>query len=178
MNTDVKNALGKIYDNLKQLFEVAEPVQVVAATPYVLADGTPIEVEALEVGKVVLVGGQPAPEGSHTLADGQVIVTDAEGVITAINPAVEPVVEEPVAMESEEVALLKAQIAELMAKLAVLEAKEVELGDYKKKQEEKMNALFEAVKILADQPVAAPAQAAPNNFESAKPNFVTILKTK
>lgn len=53
---------------------------------YTLADGTPIEVSALEVGGTVIVGDAPAPAGEHTLSDGTVIVVDELGVITELKP--------------------------------------------------------------------------------------------
>jgi len=56
---------------------------------YTLADGTPIEVSSLEVGGTVIVGDAPAPEGEHTLSDGQVITVDELGVITELKPKME-----------------------------------------------------------------------------------------
>lgn len=78
----------------KQLFDVnpatpPAPVQTEATPAYTLADGTPVEIDKLEVGGIVMVAGLPAAEGEHELSDGTKITTDANGVITLVTPKVE-----------------------------------------------------------------------------------------
>ena len=60
------------------------PVEAPAKLSYKLADGTEIEVSALELGGLVTVAGQPAPAGEHMLDDGTKIVVDTAGVITEV----------------------------------------------------------------------------------------------
>lgn len=113
---------------------------------YVLKSGAKVKVDKLEVGgKVMLVddaGNEtPAPAGEHELADGMVIVLDETSTIVEIK---EPEAEEAPAPVEEE---LKKKIEEMKAEIE-------KLGDYKKKQEEKMaevEAKFsQAIKDLSD----------------------------
>ena len=60
------------------------PVQMMETT---LKDGTPVKVDRLEVGGVVMVNDAPAPAGEHELADGTKIVVGEGGVITEIEAA-------------------------------------------------------------------------------------------
>lgn len=90
----IKEQLAELIKGVKQKFSVEPPAPPAPAptamNKYTLADGTEVEIEALEVGKPVMVGGNPAPEGSHTLQDGTVITVDAAGVITDIKAAPMP----------------------------------------------------------------------------------------
>lgn len=99
-------------NKVKELFSqistaLAGPAPEAPATPapnmpagnqYTLADGTPVTIEELEVGKPVTINGQPAPEGTHTLQDGTQITVDASGIISAITPAVSGDMSTPEAM--------------------------------------------------------------------------------
>ena len=60
------------------------PVQMMETT---LKDGTPVKVDRLEVGGVVMVNDAPAPAGEHELADGTKIVVGEGGAITEIEAA-------------------------------------------------------------------------------------------
>jgi len=60
------------------------PVQMMETT---LKDGTPVKVDRLEVGGVVMVNDAPAPAGEHELADGTKIVVGEGGVITEVEAA-------------------------------------------------------------------------------------------
>ncbi|MBM3417472.1 MAG: hypothetical protein FJY17_00950 [Bacteroidetes bacterium] len=112
-----QEALQKI----KAMF--AEPVVVpeVAVSQfaeYVLASGSKVRIDKLEVGgKVSLVdeNGQeaPAPAGEHILADGSVIVLDEMGIILEIKT---PEVEVP----ETEVELLKKRVTEMEAQISEL----------------------------------------------------------
>lgn len=113
---------------------------------YVLKSGAKVKVDKLEVGGHVLLvddagNESPAPAGEHELADGMVIVLDETSTIVEIK---EPQAEEAPAPVEEE---LKKKIEEMKAEIE-------KLGDYKKKQEEKMaevEAKFsQAIKDLSD----------------------------
>ena len=113
---------------------------------YVLKSGAKVKVDKLEVGgKVMLVDDagneSPAPAGEHELADGMVIVLDEASTIVEIK---EPQTEEAPAPAEEE---LKKKIEEMKAEIE-------KLGDYKKKQEEKMaeveTKFSQAIKDLSD----------------------------
>ena len=72
---------NEILQKIKVFLGLAE----MPSPAYTLADGTPIECSALEVGGTVMIGGAPAPAGDYTLSDGQTLSVDASGVITALN---------------------------------------------------------------------------------------------
>lgn len=116
-----------------------------------LADGTVVEVEKLEVGFPVLVVAEdgsttPAPEGEHILEDGTKIKVDALGVISEILPADE--VETP---EAEDVADIPVAAAEV--EIEIGEEEEEEETPIKdaviSKIEENMKMLFSAIEEVA-----------------------------
>lgn len=102
MSTTLKDRLDKIkgaFEVLAAKFNAAEPtptpdpIPAKMSTEYKTADGqTVLSISALEVGGDVMVGETAAPDGTHTLEDGTVIVT-VGGKITEVK-GVEPVIEE------------------------------------------------------------------------------------
>jgi hypothetical protein len=72
---------NEILNKIKVFLGLAEET----SPAFTLADGTPIEVSALEVGGTVMIGGMVAPAGEYTLSDGQTLVVDETGLITALN---------------------------------------------------------------------------------------------
>ena len=172
--SEIKSILKSIGDTISVL--LAEQPAPVAPQPqaqpaqnfggYMLQDGTPIEVESLEPGKVVMINGAPAPAGEHILSDGTKIELDEMGVIVEISaPEVEPA---PAAAPVEQAA----PQFDAAAKFAEVEAAfSAQIGELKaavEKQNQVINQLFEAVKQMADLPVAqAPVQPA-QTFETAE----------
>jgi len=141
-----QEALLKIKAMFAEAAETPEVPAVASFAEYALASGAKVKVDKLEVGgKVMLVDDagneSPAPAGEHELADGMVIVLDETSTIVEIK---EPQAEEAPAPVEEE---LKKKIEEMKAEIE-------KLGDYKKKQEEKMaevEAKFsQAIKDLSD----------------------------
>jgi ATP-dependent Clp protease protease subunit len=104
-----KSIVAKIQRLFKALVDGEQP----KALTTTLEDGTEvtIETEAAEpaVGDVVTVNGESAPDGSHTLADGSVIVTEG-GVITEVVMA-------SYKEDEEEMEALKAENSRLTAEL-------------------------------------------------------------
>lgn len=186
--SEIKSILKGIGETIKVL--LAEQPAPVAPQPeaqpaqnfagYMLQDGTPIEVESLEPGKVVMINGAPAPAGEHILSDGTKIELDQMGVIIEIEA---PEVEQP---EAAPVAAPVAQAApqfDAQARFAEVEAAfSAQISELKAavdQQNQVINQLFEAVKQMADLPVAqAPVQPA-QTFESAedkRAGLVNFLK--
>lgn len=105
---------------IKQLFAepVAEAPAEAPAPPkeYQLADGTSVLIDVLDIGGRVVInspdGPVPAPAGTHTLMDGQVLTVDESGTITAIEVPAEAA---PVDEVMNKVAALEAQLAEIKA---------------------------------------------------------------
>lgn len=121
---DKLDAFGtKMTAILKEVF--SSPVNM--SVP--LKDGSVIDIEAMPgedlVGKMATLENVPAPAGEHELADGQVIVVDANGMITEVKPAMTPA--EKLQMENEalkaEIAALKNQNTTAEAALAEVQAK-------------------------------------------------------
>ncbi|CAB4122115.1 hypothetical protein UFOVP19_59 [uncultured Caudovirales phage] len=174
-----KEALAQI----KALFEDMPQVQAPAAAPvapevtkvqmaeYSLADGTKVQISALEVGGTVqMADGTPAPLGEYKLMDGTSVQVDETGTIIEVaSPKEDTMPEEPVApaapvapaQDTQAMAeVLKAEFAtqksELEAKVAALESK-VKQGF------EQVAILVEA---LSNTPTAEPTQKAANAFQS------------
>lgn len=98
----------------------AEPNEVVSLE-LSTATGDTINVER-EEGEVQVGDKTDAAEGEVTLADGRVLVIDADGVITEIKPA-----EEDTTEEENELEALKAQVAQLTEQLNTANAQVAQL---------------------------------------------------
>ena len=156
----IKEQLAELIKGVKQKFSV-DPAPAPAPAPapvtmnkYTLADGTEVEIEALEVGKPVMVGGNTAPEGSHTLQDGTVITVDAAGVITDIKAA--PM---PPAMDDMN-KYVKMAVDEALAKIPQSFGKDElkSLTDRLAKAEAVNKDLFAAIELLCKEPEVQPLQ--------------------
>lgn len=196
MNAEIKNTLQEIGNVIKQLFAEApapvEPAAPAAAfSPYQLQDGTAIEVEALEVGKLVKVNGAPAPAGEHILSDGTKIEVDAAGIITEISaPEPEMPAEASAAAPQfnaeEKFAELQSAYDQKFAEQAELINKQNQAFEQHKQEFAKLHGAFkqliEVVGKLAEAPVAEPVTPAPNNFSTQKQDLASsinsILKNK
>ena len=145
--TDKTNILKTI----KILLGMSEDLPVSPA--YTLADGTPIEVSALEVGGTVVVGDMPAPAGEHELSDGTKITTDIAGIITDIK-APEIMSTDPAAPAQEGEAVPTAATIENMVdeavKKAVDEAVGQAMGKYATKMQAQEKGLKTAVQLLEE----------------------------
>ena len=153
------NTAKEILQKIKAIFEEVPPVPPAApvepvqleAKEYSLADGTKVMIDKLEVGGLVTVEGNPAPEGTHMLADGSSVLLDAAGAIVAITPAE---VEEPEVMQDARVDALQTQLA----------AQEKEIT----KQKQAFIELVSLVEKLAEEPAVAPIEPQKNQFSKPK----------
>lgn len=120
INQIMSNFLAKMEAKVKALLNQTD--SEIKNLDTTLEDGTAIMVEgdSVEVGYAVTLveTGEPAPDGTHTLADGTVIET-VGGVITAVTPAA--VAEEPTTEQ------LAAENAELKASIEALTAENTEI---------------------------------------------------
>ena len=178
----VKAKLGEIK---KLLF--ADAQKFVEAT---LVDGTLVSVEpAVEVGAVVSVIGEggemlPAPDGSHELQDGTLIVTEG-GLIVEIVAVTEAPAEpaeaaaepnKPAALSVDDIqakvmAKVSQSIAERINSMKFAAAKDV--AALKKENAELKKALGELADVFeafATAPVAEPKKKVNNPFKSETPN--------
>lgn len=178
----VKAKLGEIK---KLLF--ADAQKFVEAT---LVDGTVVSVEpAVEVGAVVSVIGEggeqlPAPDGSHELQDGTLIVTEG-GLIVEIVAVTEAPAEpaeaaaetnKPAALSVDDIqaavmAKVSQSIAERINSMKFAAAKDVaalkkENGELKKA----LGELADVFEAFVTAPVAEPKKKVTNPFKADKPN--------
>ncbi len=166
------------------VFADATPQKFVEAT---LVDGTVVSVEpALEVGAVVSVigdGGEmlPAPDASHELQDGTLVVTEG-GIIVEIVAVTEAPAEaaaepnKPAALSVDDIqaavmAKVSQSIAERINSMKFAAAKDVaalkkENGELKKA----LGELADVFEAFATAPVDEPKKKVSNPFKAEKPN--------
>lgn len=150
---------------------VAEKVTKVQMAEYSLADGTKVQISALEVGGMVqMADGTPAPMGEYNLMDGTSIQVDETGAIIQIaSPKEDVVVEEPVAPAT--------PVAPAQDTQAMAEALKAEFAEQKSQLEKKISELeskvkqgfaqvAELVEALSNTPTAEPTQKSANAFQS------------
>ena len=156
--------------------EVIQEEVVVEFAQGVLADGTIVSFDKLEVGgklSVVTPDGEiPAPIGEHELEDGTIVVVTEEGVIAEIKaPQVaEEVVAETMAEEVvvEEAPMVDAPSVDVSAEIAQLEEDlSLKIADLSAKVDMLNEVTAKLVDFLdnyAKQPMAAETQAPKNVF--------------
>lgn len=127
MSTNLKDKLEKIkgaFEVLAAKFNAAEPtptptpepIPAKMATDYKTLDGqTVLSISELVVGGDVMIGETAAPDGTHTLEDGTVIVT-VGGKITEVK-GTEPIVSEM----PEEMKKMQDTITKMSSQIATLE---------------------------------------------------------
>jgi len=163
---------------LKEVKKLVFQEETLPAPAYTLADGTSVNITALEVGGVVtLVDGTPAPAGIHMLADGTHIVVGEGGVITEIQPKAEeeaPSVEVEIETEGpNEIEEMKSrikkmedQLAEGDAKISAFEVDYAALKDASDKAQQALQGLIALVETMVGEPAQEPATT-PDTFRKA-----------
>jgi hypothetical protein len=149
---------------------VAEKVTKVQMAEYSLADGTKVQISALEVGGMVqMADGTPAPMGEYQLMDGTSMQVDETGAIIQIASPKEDAVVEPVApaapvapaQDTQAMAeALKAEFAEQKSQL------EKKISDLESKVKQGFAQVAELVESLSNTPTAEPTQKSANAFQS------------
>lgn len=145
--TEGLNKIKALFEAMPAPVEPIAPVKA-AATDYILADGTVVTIDKVEVGGVVTVGGVPAADAEHELADGTCVVT-VGGVITEVKEKLEeakPTDQLPAMMAKVE-EFKKAQVENFNGVVAQLAA-----------QKEIITQLFALVQELGKEPAAAPTE--------------------
>ena len=160
-------------NKVKSLFneETNSTQSVDAFAEYVLADGTKISCDKLEIGgKVVLADGTPAPIGEHILADGTSLQVDENGIIIELeSPKEDTMPEEEMKKEEEKVSEMEAKLQSLEEKIAMAETelKRVEeLASAKfSKFQTAIQDLASAIEGIANAPTANPIEAPKDKFQ-------------
>lgn len=148
---------------------------------YSLADGTKLNISALEVGgDVQLADGTPAPAGEYAMADGTSVQVDETGKIVEIASAKEdtmPEEETPAPTTEQEMAApvveekaneeFAAKVAEIEAKFAEEKAAlEAKFSALEAKVKDGFNQFADLVEEIAKAPVAEPTQKGSNSFSA------------
>jgi hypothetical protein len=148
----------------------APEVTKVQMAEYSLADGTKVQISALEVGGTVqMADGTPAPMGEYQLADTTSIQVDETGTIIEIaSPKEDTVVEEPAAPAAPVVpAQDTTAMAEIKADFAAQKAElEKKITDLEGKVKQGFSQVAELVEALTNAPTAEPTQKSANAFQS------------
>lgn len=143
--------IKKIVFNQEAPAPLTEPiVPVEAAKDYPLADGTILTIDKLEVGGSVLVGAEPAADGSYQLEDGTSLSV-LSGVIAEVKTK-----------EAEEATEMKEVVSGLnQAFTSHKSESEKEIGQLKetvKKQQEKIEAMFSFIEEIAEKGIEKPLE--------------------
>jgi len=165
----IKSILTNVKFDAQPIIEESAPVELMKVTD---AGGNEYEVEALEIGKVMTMGGVPVPAGEYTIAEGTLIVAVGEGgVITEISEATTEIPEQEIApMPTASVAHLSIEKVEQMIADA---AKQMEVK-YNKQINDLQNSISQsfastkqAIEVLADMPTAEPIHVEHNKINKS-----------
>ena len=164
-----KEAILKIralFEDMPEPMPEKEEEVKVEMAEYVLEDGTKVMISSLEVGgEVVLEDGNPAPDGEHKLADGQVIVTEG-GKIKEVKVEEEPAVEIEVEAGNKKMDELEAILSALEVENESLKAK---LSEVERKAAQGFSQVIELIEEIAKVPQADPIEKTQSfKFESTK----------
>ena len=180
---NAKEILEKLKLTFNELVNNADvPVAPVPVAPEMiiptkakLADGTEVEVTALEVGGIVTIAGAPAPVGEHTLEDGTVITVGDNGAITAIVPVEEaPMVEDMGKMDKKKMGMEEIFSAFETSTNEKFASYETKFADYEAKLAKAtsvIEGLLNLTQVLAETPTgtADPIVSKTNNFKTEEP---------
>lgn len=147
--TDIKEKLDvlykKVFGSQEKVEEKEETEQVFSSS--MLTDGTEISYEGeLKQGTAVTCGGQPCPDGQHTLEDGTVISVMGGVVESIAKPETEVETEQVMSTEIQaEFEALKLQVTELKTAIESLPKPEAP-QDFSAEIQEFKKEMFEAMK--------------------------------
>lgn len=150
-----------IFGDEEKQVAVPAPAEPQKFAEYKLKSGAIVEIDKVEVGGSVTLGGQPAPDGEHEFEDGTKIVV-AGGLITEVKaPEMEPAVE----VEVEAMKKLPGMFSEMEQGFA---AAKTDIADLKatideqkntiSKQAETLKQMFHLVETIANASVQPPVE--------------------
>jgi len=165
----IKSILTNVKFDAQPIIEESAPIELMKVTD---AGGNEYEVEALEIGKVMTMGGVPVPAGEYTIAEGTLIVAVGEGgVITEISEATTEIPEEEVApMPTASVAHLSIEkVEEMIAEAAKqMEVKyNKQINDLQNSISQSFASTKQAIEVLADMPTAEPIHVEHNKINKS-----------
>jgi hypothetical protein len=157
----IKSILTNVKFDAQPISEESAPIELMKVTD---ASGNEYEVEALEIGKVMTMGGVPVPAGEYIVAEGATVVTVGEGgAITEISEAESEMPEEEVV---EEVAHLSIEKVEHMIAEAAKQYQK-QIDDLQKSTAQSFASTKQAIEVLADMPTAEPIHVEHNKINKS-----------
>lgn len=157
----IKSILTNVKFDAQPIIEESAPIELMKVVD---ASGNEYEVESLEIGKIMTMGGVPVPAGEYIVAEGATVVTVGEGgAITEISEAKsEMPEEEPIA----EVAHLSIEKVEHMIAEAAKQYQK-QIDDLQKSTAQAFASTKQAIEVLADMPTAEPIHVEHNKINKS-----------
>lgn len=172
MSENKANILQQIKSILTNVKFDAQPISVDPAPIELMkvtdASGNEYEVEALEIGKIMTMGGVPVPAGEYIVAEGATIVTVGEGgAITEISEAESEMPEEEVVAEVAHLSIEKVEqmIADAAKQMEVKYNKQID--DLQQSISQSFASTKQAIEVLADMPTAEPIHVEHNKINKS-----------
>jgi hypothetical protein len=161
----IKSILTNVKFDAQPIIEESAPIELMKVTD---ASGNEYEVEALEIGKVMTMGGVPVPAGEYIVAEGATVVTVGEGgAITEISEAESEMPEAEVVEEVAHLSIEKVEhmIAEAAKQMEVKYNKQID--DLQKSISQSFASTKQAIEVLADMPTAEPIHVEHNKINKS-----------
>jgi ABC-type Fe3+-hydroxamate transport system substrate-binding protein len=161
----IKSILTNVKFDAQPISEESAPIELMKVTD---ASGNEYEVEALEIGKVMTMGGVPVPAGEYIVAEGATVVTVGEGgIITEISEAASEMPEEEVVAEVAHLSIEKVEqmIADAAKQMEVKYNKQID--DLQQSISQSFASTKQAIEVLADMPTAEPIHVEHNKINKS-----------
>jgi hypothetical protein len=161
----IKSILTNVKFDAQPINEESAPIELMKVTD---ASGNEYEVEALEIGKIMTMGGVPVPAGEYIVAEGATVVTVGEGgAITEISEAESEMPEAEVVEEVAHLSIEKVEhmIAEAAKQMEVKYNKQID--DLQKSISQSFASTKQAIEVLADMPTAEPIHVEHNKINKS-----------
>jgi hypothetical protein len=161
----IKSILTNVKFDAQPIIEESAPIELMKVTD---ASGNEYEVEALEIGNIMTMGGVPVPAGEYIVAEGATVVTVGEGgAITEISEAESEMPEAEVVEEVAHLSIEKVEhmIAEAAKQMEVKYNKQID--DLQKSISQSFASTKQAIEVLADMPTAEPIHVEHNKINKS-----------
>jgi len=161
----IKSILTNVKFDAQPISEESAPIELMKVTD---ASGNEYEVEALEIGKVMTMGGVPVPAGEYIVAEGATVVTVGEGgAITEISEAESEMPEAEVVAEVAHLSIEKVEqmIEDAAKQMEVKYNKQID--DLQKSISQSFASTKQAIEVLADMPTAEPIHVEHNKINKS-----------
>jgi hypothetical protein len=161
----IKSILTNVKFDAQPIITESAPIELMKVTD---ASGNEYEVEALEIGKIMTMGGVPVPAGEYIVAEGATVVTVGEGgAITEISEAESEMPEAEVVAEVAHLSIEKVEhmIAEAAKQMEVKYNKQID--DLQQSISQSFASTKQAIEVLADMPTAEPIHVEHNKINKS-----------